>query len=406
MKTKTHPLRLAIDARNLTLERAAGEIKVSVTTLKRALGGKPIGAESRRLICAYFGRSSEELRLIEASSPGLSGTVLPENYRERLTETVMVKNAHLLEEGDRCFSFGKIATTEIILDGDGTAVYLPQHIRTHYIPVARELPSEFQVRKERIQQEQEEKKANGDPYQWNGERYNLTKFNISRDPMQEDMTLDLWFAPSDYYTFLATSMSLQEPEVREKYLADVEWDEAVPLFSHSFGTYLTVIASDGYTILVQRGKGMGCRPSTFDISLAEGLSRPLDRSTTSHAPDLYRCACRGLSEELGLHAPADFSVSDILLLSFAVDTEYCMWGLFGVVKLHKRIDEVLQNMKRGVRDKFESRKLFPIPFTPEDVSSFVFSHEPFTPGGLLCLYHALVHEFGRGVVDTVISSRL
>ncbi|MGB8345187.1 MAG: hypothetical protein WCD86_09900 [Ktedonobacteraceae bacterium] len=308
------------------------------------------------------------------------------------------------EEMDRYFTFGKVKTAEIILDGDGTGMYLPQHIRSRYIPAAQELPKEFQARKEHIQREQEERKANSESYQWNGERYNLTRFNISRDPANEDMTLDLWFRPSDYYTFLATNMSLQEPDIHKKYLADAEWDEAIPLFSHSFSTLLTLITSDGYTILVQRSKGLGCRPNTFDISLAEGLSRPLDRSTTSQAPDIYRCALRGLAEELGLHAPADFSASDILFLSFAVDTEYCMWGLFGMVKLQKRAEEVLGNIQRGVRDRFENRRLFAIPFNPQEIYSFVLSHEPFSPGGLVCLYHSLVHEYGREQVDTIISS--
>jgi hypothetical protein len=191
------------------------------------------------------------------------------------------------------------------------------------------------------------------------------------------MTLVLWFSPSDYYSFLATNMSLQEPGIRKKYLAHVEWDEAIPLFSHSFNTLLT---ADGYPILVQRSKGLGCRPNTFDISLAEGLSGPLDRSTTSQAPDVYRCALRGFAEELGLHAPADFSASDLLFLSFAVDTEYCMWGLFGTVKLQKRAEEVLGNIQRGVRDRFENRRLFAVPFNPQEVCSFVLSHDPLFAG--------------------------
>lgn len=308
------------------------------------------------------------------------------------------------EEMDKYFTFGKIKTAELILDGDGTGVYLPQHIHSHYIPVALELPEEFQVRKERIAQEQEERKAQGDSYQWNGERYNLVKFNIGRDPQSEDMILGLWFRPSDYYTFLAASTSAQDQKMREKYLADAEWDEAVPLFAHSFSVLLTLLTSDGQTILVQRGKSLGCRPNVFDVSLAEGLSRPVDRGPNSQAPDVYRCALRGLAEELGLHAPADFSPSDIQFLSFAVDTEFCMWGLFGMVKLQRRVEEVLENLRRSVRDRFENRRVFSVPFTPEEVSSFVFSHEPFSPGGLVCLYHALVHEFGSEQVNTVISS--
>ena len=283
-------------------------------------------------------------------------------------------------------------------------MYLPHHIHAHYIPAALELPEEIQARKERIAQEQEERKAQGDSYQWNGERYNLVKFNIGRDPADEDMILGLWFRPSDYYTFLATSAIAQDQTMREKYLADTEWDEAIPLFAHSFSMLLTLLTSDGYTILVQRGKSLGCRPNVFDVSLAEGLSRPVDRSTTSQAPDVYRCAIRGLAEELGLHAPADFSPSDIQFLSFAVDTEFCMWGLFGTVKLQRRVEEVLENLRRSVRDRFENRRVFSVPFTPEEVCSFVFSHEPFSPGGLVCLYHALVHEFGREQVNSAISS--
>jgi hypothetical protein len=35
-------------------------------------------------------------------------------------------------------------------------------------------------------------------------------------------------------------MSLKDPALREKYLADVDWSETVPYFSHSFGVSLAV----------------------------------------------------------------------------------------------------------------------------------------------------------------------
>jgi transcriptional regulator with XRE-family HTH domain len=337
-------------------------------------------------LCQLFGLTDKELGFAFSQTP------TPQ-------EDCMV-----YKEMEKYFTFGNIKTTELILDGDGTSVYLPQHIHAHYIPVPLELPAELQAAKERIAQEQEERKAQGDAYQWNGERYNLVKFNLGRDPANEDMTLGLWFRPSDYYTFLAASTSLQDPKLRAKYLVGVEWDEALPLLAHSFSVLLTLVTSDGHTILVQRGKSMGCRPNAFDVSLAEGLSRPVDRDATSQAPDVYRCALRGLAEELGLQAPADFSPSDILFLSFAVDTEFCMWGLFGMLKIHRRVEEVLENLQRGVRDRFESRRVFSVPFTPEEVCAFVFSHEPFSPGGLVCLYHALVHEFGKEQVNKVIAS--
>ncbi len=374
-------------ARGWTQTYLASQLAMSAITVSRWEHGIQVPqAYGVHRLCQIFGLTDREL-----------GFALCQDSTQQ--EYGMV-----YEEMDRYFTFGKIKTAEMILDGDGTGVYLPHHIHSHYIPLALELPEEFQARKERIAQEQEERKAQGDSYQWNGERYNLVKFNIGRDPANEDMNLGLWFRPSDYYSFLVTSTIAQNQKMREKYLADVEWDEVVPLFAHSFSVLLTLLTSDGYTILVQRGKSLGCRPNVFDVSLAEGLSRPVDRSPTSQAPDVYRCAIRGLAEELGLHAPADFSPSDILFLSFAVDTEFCMWGLFGMVKLQRRLEEVLENLRRSVRDRFENRRVFSIPFTSEEVCSFVFSHEPFSPGGLVCLYHTLVHEFGREQVNGVISS--
>src|SRR5260370_38266287 len=121
---------------------------------------------------------------------------------------------------DKYFTFGKITKVELMRDGDGTGLYLAYHVRSHYIPVALELPEEFQARKEQIAREQEERMAAGDSYQWNGERYSLVKFNIGRDPANEDMTLGLWFRPSDYCTFLATSTVAQDQQLRQKDLAN------------------------------------------------------------------------------------------------------------------------------------------------------------------------------------------
>jgi hypothetical protein len=85
MKTKTHPLRIAMDSRNLTLETAADKIKVGVMTIKRALRGEHIGPESRRLLCEYFDKSPEELGLLmEASSQGPSELILPKDYGKLL----------------------------------------------------------------------------------------------------------------------------------------------------------------------------------------------------------------------------------------------------------------------------------------------------------------------------------
>jgi hypothetical protein len=117
---------------------------------------------------------------------------------------------------------------------------------------------------------------------------------------------------------------------------------------------------------------------------------------------MYRCACRGISEELGLHESVDFSISDIQFLSFSVNTHYALYGLQGMIKINKSAEEALSNWHTGVKDKWENTKIFVVPFTPQDICSFVFSHETFS--GLVCLYHSLVHEFGKAQVNRAISS--
>jgi|SRR5581483_7842585 len=94
----------------------------------------------------------------------------------------------------------------------------------------------------------------------------------------------------------------------------------------------------------------------------------------------------GISEELGIHDPLDFSVSDIQFLSFSVDTHYALYGLRGIVKVNKGSEEILREWHAGVKDKMENKRLLAIPFTPQEVCSFVFLHESFSPGGLVCLY--------------------
>lgn len=136
--------------------------------------------------------------------------------------------------------------------------------------------------------------------------------------------------------------------------------------------------------------------------VVEGLSRPIDRGTNGEAPDVYRCACRGLAEELGLLESIDFSVADITFLGFGVDTRYALRGLTGMVKIKRSIEKLLSLWDNGVKDKFENQQLFAVPFTPKDVVSFAYSHQPFAPGPTL--YNALVHEFGRLMVEDAFDS--
>lgn len=75
-----------------------------------------------------------------------------------------------------------------------------------------------------------------------------------------------------------------------------------------------------------------------------------------------------------------------------------------MVRIRKNAEEVLRNWQAGVKDTRENKRMFAVPFTPQEVCSFVFSHHSCAPGVLVCLSHSVVHEFGREQVNAVLSS--
>ncbi|HSW96615.1 MAG TPA: hypothetical protein VLF89_02185 [Candidatus Saccharimonadales bacterium] len=300
------------------------------------------------------------------------------------------------------FSFGSIKTPWMIVDGDGEGEYAPQTVITHYEGHALELPPDLTKRKKEIQKEEDTKRKEGKPFLWNGSRYYLDRFVINRTDLYENLSTHLWFKPTDYYTFLATNVSLDDEALRKKYLHSVDWETTAPqYFSNDFALYLMIITSDEYTILPKRSDAVGIYKNTYTVSLSEGLSRTLDRGTTTLAPDIYRCAIRGIGEEVGI---SDIPVSDITLLSFGVNTKYVQWSMLGFAKVNKTIDEILDFRSRGVRDKWENSEFNVVKFDLHEIVRFVFTHEPWAPGALANIYQVLVHEFGREKTDKAIAA--
>lgn len=391
-------LRALIKQAGLTIREVHEETAIPESTLRWwASGNGVIPRKDRDTLARLIGCSAAEL----APSPEHLESDNRMNDRQSFRKSGPLTH-YTDEEWDGCFSFGRLKTVSMVLDGDGAEVYLPSNIHTHYDPQPATFYDEVMAAKRQIQWEQEEKQRKGEPYQWNGSKYHLSRISVSREAVHENMTLGLWFKPRDHYTGLATRRCLDDPTFREKYLTG-DWYTPIVGMSMSMGVDLMVISSDGFVFLTQRGLHQSVHQGTYHISISEAVSPSFDRGITNQAPDLYRCACRGLAEELGLEESADFSLSDILFLSFSVDTRHALYGLRGMVKVRKSAEEILSYWRAGVKDKLENQKLIAIPFTPEEVCEFVFSHSPWA-NGLVCLYHTLVHEFGRQKVNTVLSS--
>jgi hypothetical protein len=315
------------------------------------------------------------------------------------------------------FAFGPIDVPFVIVDGDGQAEYTPATIVCHYDPTPVDLPPEIEDIKAKITIQEEEKRRLGESYMWNGPVYALKRYTRGRTADEENLELNLWFGPSDWFTFLATNMSLDSERVldpvtqqhltlREKYFGSYDWSnpslQPVPFFSNTFGVVVSLISGDRRLIVVRRADEIGARKGVYNIAINEGVHRPFDRSDYGDAPNLYRTVVRGAAEELSL----ELRQSDITFFAFGVDSEYSMWVILGIAHTNSTVQEIIDMRRRGAKDKWEGRELISVDFNIRSVLDFISNHQPWSPGALTCIYYTLVHEFGKTAVEQAIARHL
>jgi len=324
------------------------------------------------------------------------------------------------------FHLGPYVLPLVMLDGDGQSVYSPDNIICHYLPIPLGLPPEIEAIKAKIAAEQEEKKVAGEPYMWNGRIYYLQRWARGRTVEDENLELRLWFGPSDYFTYLATNMSLysevDDPEtgkkikLYDKYFADYDWSDPflqpIPLFSNIFGVVVSLVTSDNKLLLVKRSPHTGGRAGVYNIPINESVHPDLDRATNSDAPDMYHTTIRGAMEELNL----ELDPTEITFYAFGVDSKYSMWNPYAMARTKFTSQEVAQMRGRGAKDKWESQAMFFIDFEIRSILEFVRSTIPYekrhavdtiwSPGALAAVYYVLVHEFGKKRVEAAIAEML
>lgn len=303
----------------------------------------------------------------------------------------------------------------IVIDGTGEPnnVFKHENIITHYDPKPVTFPADILELKKKIGEEEQAKEEKGLPACWNGPMYLLERISISRTETDEMPILKLWFRDSDYFTFLATNydpMNRLVPNgtgkfvsLKEKYLADTDFFNPIPFMTTSFGVNVAVITSDGYLLLVERSDRVYGYRRIFDVSVVEGL-RPGSDVGSNGMPDLHMCAQRGASEELGI----EIQIEEVRFLSVGVKPQDNQYAILGVTKLGydlKRV-ELLRSTK-AAKDSWELSKILPLPIkNPESVIRFIYNNEPdsWSPNGLVCIFHALVYEFGKRSVANALMS--
>lgn len=303
------------------------------------------------------------------------------------------------------FSLGKLKTSWLTIDGDGDLTYTPETIKCVVDGTPWPLPPDIKEIRDSIENREIEKKNQGLNYQWNGPLYALDRYVVSRTVPNEDMEITLVFRPTDYYTFQATVMSLDDNLVqppatltlRQKYLQGRDLAQPIPFLANGFGIVLVILTKDRKLIFARRHQNTGMRPGEFDVSVVEGTHPVLDRLTTQRGPDIYRTVIRGALEELGI----ELIQSDITFLGFGVDVEYYQWALLGVACIEQTVEQALELRRRGISGKWENETFEVVDSDPIRVFNYVRNRKIWS-AALVAVYWALVHEYGRRRVDIAV----
>ena len=90
-----------------------------------------------------------------------------------------------------------------------------------------------------------------------------------------------------------------------------------------------------------------------------------------------------------------------MFLGFGVDTEFYQWNLIGVAHISETAEHIIENRNRGIGGKWEPKKIEIVDANPRVVLSRL-KQELIWATGLVAIYWALVHEYGKKRVDRIV----
>jgi isopentenyldiphosphate isomerase len=328
-------------------------------------------------------------------------------YRLRKRSTTAMRTMWRQEESGpawQTFSLGPLRTSALIVEGDGTSPVPPEAINIQVLDEEVVLPPDMASWRDEVAAEGERLRAEGRTPLWNGPRYAVESFDISRAPLDEAPEIHLRLRPTDYYTFLAAQQldrRLSDGTTPRTRCLDPEDPLVAPSFLQcSFAVNVAVVTTDDMLVVSQRSNRVRMAPGVWNSSVNEGLSRHIDSSGRS-APNLHAVARRGMREELSLE-PHEYSLD---LLAFVLDIDKRHWSGHFYARLKDLSATGLQTrMSRGVADRWEHQTVDYVPFRPATVVKYMLRTDrihrwaPMAPA----LFHlSLVHAYGRTLVERV-----
>ncbi len=307
------------------------------------------------------------------------------------------------------FQIGKWMTNCIILEGYGETYYSAYRIVCHLDSDSLVLPQDLALLRDDVSRQQEEiKRRQGHSSYYNGPMVAFIDYSITRTAIYEDPLLYLRFKPTDYYTFLATSMCLRETipsrnglstTVWEKYLSATDLRKPTPFMATSFGVNLAVVTSDGYLVIGKRGhRGLSHYRDHLQVPICESVHPYMDSMDGSRI-DIHKTAIRGAKEELGVEVKSD----EVRFFSLCVDTTFYLYGLTGVIYMEAVTKhDIISRRSIGIKDKWEISELFYLRLDPKEIVLALKNMggpSLWHPASFVSVVQTLVNLFGVSLVE-------
>ena len=236
------------------------------------------------------------------------------------------------------FRVGKWQTGWIVVEGSSSEPYVSNNVVCLIDPTPIVLPLDLQSRKDVIEKRQSELEKSGKSREYhNGPTVAIANIGRGQLGYTEEPFLVLRLRPADYYTYLATAMSLDDETqteqgkkitIRDKYLRHLRYEIPIPEFTSAFGVNLSVITSDGFIVAAKRAT-MGVTPYPGYISAAinECMNPILDRNANG-ALSLVTTAQRGASHELNI----EITEGEIVFFTVGMDPQTYAYQLTGLIR--------------------------------------------------------------------------
>ena len=271
-----------------------------------------------------------------------------------------------------------------------------------------QLPPELQSALKKTLEEKKEEAMKSTQVLDNNPHYRLLGIKPSRKVVdgRDDRKLQphLIFAPTDFYTCIATNYSLDKRllqdeaghrvSIRDKYLKAHNLGDPTYLLNsqlaNSFGVALATITEDRKIILQKRSPQVVFGPSTMSVATAEMMVRDIDIDNDGR-PSPFVTGKRCVEKELGIAIKPE----DVVFLGFGVRLDYALPQALGILRLKMNSHEL--SISKAI-DRWEGFN-FVEEFSVQTARKYLSGSYPISPTAKLTILLASVNEFGFEAIE-------